>query len=104
MLILVQPQAGEELLMELFGTNNWEKIEAEGLPELETAHNIRVNNIIAEIRRRNSIQGGMYQSLRVKTPMKKKQYLDYLTSILKEDTTELSFNEFMELIKRALSP
>lgn len=82
----MQPQADEELLMDLFATTNWEQIEKEGLPELETAHNIRVNNIIAEIRRRNSIHGGMYQPLRVKTPTKKKQYLDYLTSILKEDT------------------
>lgn len=82
LLMLVQPQADQELLMDLFGTTNWEELEKEGLPELETAHNIRVNNIIAEIRRRNTIHGGMYQPLRVKTPMKKKQYSDLITSIL----------------------
>jgi hypothetical protein len=43
----VQNQAPEDLLNDLFGQSQWEQIEAEGLPELETSHNIRTNNVIA---------------------------------------------------------
>jgi hypothetical protein len=46
-IILVQNQAPEDLLNDLFGQSQWDQIESEGLPELETSHNIRTNNIIA---------------------------------------------------------
>lgn len=71
LMMVVMPNADEELLMELFGTTDWETIEGNGLPELEGAHNIRVNIIISELRRRNSANNGIYLPLLIKTPMKK---------------------------------
>jgi hypothetical protein len=85
MLILIQESASPELLEELFGTDNWEEIEENGLPELETSHNIRVNIIVNELRRRNSKYNGIYLPVVVKTARKKGPYSEILHSIMKEN-------------------
>ena len=64
-----------------------------GLPELESGHSIRVANIVAEIRRRNT---GLYLPLLVLTPMIKGMYDERLYSLLKEDNKERTYLFFLK--------
>lgn len=70
---------------------------------METSHNIRVNNIIAEIRRRSSLNGGMYQPLVIKTPLRKGPYGEALHNIQKEDYFDCKFPEFLDIIRRPVN-
>lgn len=98
--IFVQPEAPEDLLIELFGTCDWKEIEEGGLPELETSHNIRVNIIIDEIRRRHSRANGIYLPLLVSTAMRKGPYQEMVNWALKEDYPECRYFSFLDSIHR----
>ena len=92
--LFVTGNASEELLNELFGVSTLEEVNIDtGLPELETGHSIRVANIVAEIRRRNT---GLYLPLLVLTPMIKGMYDERLYSLLKEDNKERTYLFFLK--------
>jgi hypothetical protein len=57
---------------------------------------------VNELRRRSTLHGGMYQPLSVKVPVKKGPYGEYLSFILKEDSYDCPFSNFIELVQRAL--
>ena len=86
-------------MLELFGTTDLEELEQQELPELETSHNIRVHNIIAEIRRRNMLNGGMYLPICIRTTLKKGPFSDLFHSILKENYYDCDFNAFIKIVK-----
>lgn len=77
------PNADQELVNEIFGTTDWESIENEGLPELEGSHSIRINIIINELRRRNTINNGIYLPLLIKTPMRKGPFGEMINNMAK---------------------
>lgn len=76
-----------------------QEIELQELPELETSHNIRVHNIIGEIRRRNMLNGGMHLPVCIRTTLKKGPFSDLFHSVLKENYYDCDFNAFMKNIK-----
>lgn len=45
----------------------------------------------------------MYQSLSVKTAVKKGPYVEFLNYILKEDSYECSFSTFLDSVQRAIT-
>lgn len=98
--IYVEPKADEEVLQDLFGTLDLQEIETGGLPELETSHNIRVGNIVGELRRRSALNGGMYQPLSVRTSLKKGPYNEAIANLLTEDTYECTFSTFLEQVQK----
>ena len=100
LLILVQPEAPEELLIEIFGTSNWDEIEEGGLPELETPHNIRINVIVEELRRRSSRANGIFLPIVVRTPRKKGPYQDLLSTVLKEEYPDCRYFSFLDTLHR----
>lgn len=70
------------------------------MPELETAHNIRINIILEELRRRTSRGHGIFLPVIVKTPKKKGPYQEYLQSLLKEEYQECKYFSFLDSIHR----
>jgi hypothetical protein len=61
-----------------------------------------VANIIAEIRRRSSQNGGMFQPLLIKTAFKKGPYSELVGSLLREDSFECNMAGFLESVSRAV--
>lgn len=101
-ILLVMEGADSQVLTDLFDTQDWEQIESQGLPQLETSHNIRVNNMIAELRRRSSDKNGIYQPLLIRTPMKKGPFNDLVMSCLKQDSSEWNYFSFLDGFHRAV--
>ena len=58
--------------------------------EGESAHNIRVNVIVNELRRRNTEANGIYLPLIVRTPLKP-TYNELMRGILKETHPESNY-------------
>ncbi len=61
-----------------------------------------MNNIVNELRRRSSLNGGMYQPLSVKTTLKKGPFNEYVGLTLKEDHFDCSYTQFIEQVVRAV--
>lgn len=104
--MLVMPQAQQDLLAELFGVEDVKDIaQLTALPELETGHNVRVANIIQELRRRQPIST-FYLPLLVLVPSNSPQaraiFDEKLPQIIKEDNRERPYVQFLKQLHARL--
>ena len=102
--LFVMGQSQEDLLTELFGVPEVKDIDQlSALPELETGHNIRVNYIIQELRRRQPTST-FYLPLLVLThnPATRAIFEERLPQLLKEDNRERPYVQFLKQLHARL--
>jgi hypothetical protein len=58
--------------------------------------------MVNELRRRSSLNGGMYQPLCIKTALKKGPFSEALAVLLKEDSYECTFSTFLDQLLKAI--
>ena len=102
--LFVMGQAQEDLLTELFGvTDTKDIVQLTALPELESGHNVRVANIIQELRRRQPTST-FYLPLLVLThnPTTRAAFEERFPQVLKEDNRERPHVQFLKQLHARL--